>query len=84
MEKPTKVYANEILYDVFRILLNNAIRYNNNPEIEITIKISKHQEKDINYIRIEFIDNGIGMPEKMKESIFLLSMINLKTIKELV
>ncbi len=70
MEKPPKVHANEFLYDVFRILLNNAIRYNDNPEIKISINISKHQEDDINYVRMEFIDNGIGMPDKMKESIF--------------
>ncbi|MHA2034806.1 MAG: sensor histidine kinase [Promethearchaeota archaeon] len=69
-EKPTIVYANEILYDVFRILLNNAIRYNDSSEIEITVKISNQQEKDINYVRMEFIDNGIGMPDKMKKGIF--------------
>ena len=69
-EKPPKVYANEFLHDVFRILLNNAIRYNDNTEILISIKISKHQEDNINYVRMEFNDNGIGMPDKMKESIF--------------
>jgi len=70
IDKPTKVYANEVLYDVFRILLNNAIRYNDNPEIEVSIKISKHQEDGKKYVRMEFRDNGIGMPDNMKESIF--------------
>jgi len=70
MDKPTEVIANKLLYDIFRILLNNAIQYNDNQEIEVSIKISKHQEDDKNYIRMEFRDNGIGMPEKMKESIF--------------
>jgi signal transduction histidine kinase len=70
MDKPTEVIANKLLYDIFRILLNNAIQYNDNQEIEVSIKISKHQEDNKNYIRMEFRDNGIGMPEKMKESIF--------------
>jgi len=70
MDKPTEVIANELLYDIFRILLNNAIQYNDNQEIEVSIKIFKHQEDGENYIRMEFRDNGIGMPEKMKESIF--------------
>ncbi|MHA1987998.1 MAG: sensor histidine kinase [Promethearchaeota archaeon] len=70
MESPTIVYANEILYDVFRIILNNAIRYNESQEKEITINISNQQEKDIIYMRMEFIDNGIGMPDKRKENIF--------------
>jgi signal transduction histidine kinase len=69
-EKPTLVYTNEMLYDVFRILLNNAIRYNDNLEIQVTIKIFKQLKEGINYIRMEFRDNGIGMPDKMKESIF--------------
>lgn len=69
-EKPTVVYANKILFDVFRILLNNSIRYNDNPEVELTIKISKHQEENIKYIKMEFRDNGIGMPDKMKKNIF--------------
>ncbi len=69
-ENPEEVCANQVLYDVFRILLNNAIRYNDNPEIEVLIKISKQREDGINYARIEFRDNGIGMPDKMKEGIF--------------
>jgi len=70
IDKPTEVIANELLYDIFRILLNNAIQYNDNQEIEISIKISKHQENNKNYVRMEFRDNGIGMPDKMKQGIF--------------
>ena len=70
MDKPTEVIANKLLYDIFRILLINAIQYNDNQEIEVSIKISKHQEDGKNYVRMEFRDNGIGMPDKMKESIF--------------
>ena len=64
------VKASEILYDVFRIFLNNAIRYNDNPEVQVIVKITLEQEERINYIRIDFMDNGTGMPDIMKENIF--------------
>jgi signal transduction histidine kinase len=64
------VDANDFLYDTFRIILNNAIRYNDSPEVEIVIRITPNQEEGINYIRLEFMDNGTGMPDAMKESIF--------------
>ncbi len=82
-EKHVIGYANEILYDVFRIILNNAIRYNDNPEIKVTIKISKQSKEGINYIRMEFRDNGIGMPDKMKESIFYKIYERPKTLKRI-
>jgi signal transduction histidine kinase len=69
-EKSIKVSANEFLYDIFRTILNNAIRYNDNPEKEVTIKISRQQKDSKNYVMIEFRDNGIGMPDKMKKSLF--------------
>jgi signal transduction histidine kinase len=70
MDRSIKVYANEILYDVFRILLNNAIRYNESLEVDILVKISRLQKDRKNFVRLEFSDNGVGMPDKMKESIF--------------
>jgi len=69
-EKALTVNANEYLYDTFRIILNNAIRYNDSPEVEIVIRITPIQEEGINYVRIEFIDNGTGMPDAMKKNIF--------------
>jgi signal transduction histidine kinase len=64
------VNANEYLYDTFRIIINNSIRYNDNSKIEIEIKITQMQEEGIKYVRIEFVDNGTGMPDAMKENIF--------------
>ncbi|MFW9873569.1 MAG: sensor histidine kinase, partial [Candidatus Thorarchaeota archaeon] len=64
------VEASEILYDVFRIILNNAIRYNDNTEVEVIVNVALQKEEGINYIRMDFMDNGIGMSDKMKENIF--------------
>ena len=62
--------ANELLIDVFENLLINAVKYNDNPIIEITINVTKYQSNDSNYIRIDFLDNGIGIEDARKEEIF--------------
>jgi signal transduction histidine kinase len=69
-EKVYMVNAGELLYEVFRIILNNTIRYNDSPTIEVIVKVFPEQLNDINHIRIEFLDNGIGMPDELKEKIF--------------
>ena len=64
------VIANLLLEDVIRIILNNAIRYNDNPIKEISIQISKIVKDFGSDIKIEFIDNGVGFPDTMKKTIF--------------
>ncbi|TFG30265.1 MAG: PAS domain-containing sensor histidine kinase [Promethearchaeota archaeon] len=64
------IHANELLIDVFENLLINAVKYNENPIVEITINITEYQNKDNNYIRIDFLDNGIGIEDARKEEIF--------------
>ncbi len=62
--------ANELLGDVFRIILNNSINFNDNLNKEILIKISKELRNENSYIKLEFIDNGIGIPDVVKQSFF--------------
>jgi PAS domain S-box-containing protein len=64
------IIANNLLEDVFENLLINAIRHNQNLIIEITVRISREQKVGINYLKIEFIDNGFGVADSMKEKIF--------------
>jgi len=64
------VRANKLLLDLFEIILINAIQYNDNPVVEIYIKISKELNHEINYLKIEILDNGIGISDDRKESIF--------------
>jgi len=63
--------ANELLREVFENILINAVKYNTNSTVEILIKISKYQEKGINYVKLEIIDNGMGIPDEKKEKLFL-------------
>jgi signal transduction histidine kinase len=64
------VLANDLLFDVFENILLNSVKYNDNEIIEIIINISKEPIDSQNFIRIGFIDNGIGIPDKKKELIF--------------
>ncbi len=66
----TYIKANDLLLDVYENIMINAVKYNENPIIEILIRISKLKEKDIDYINFEFVDNGIGIHDSMKEGIF--------------
>ena len=73
LNTPTKrnyVNANNLLLDVFENLLINAVRHNNKSKIEITIDISKEEKGDKKYIKMEFKDNGIGISDYRKNSIF--------------
>jgi PAS domain S-box-containing protein len=64
------VYANDLLLDIFENILINAVRYNNKSNIEIIIDISKEQKEDKNFIKMEFKDNGVGISDFRKKSIF--------------
>ena len=44
--------------------------HNTNETIEILIKVSKYKINQIPYVKIEFIDNGVGIPDKRKREIF--------------
>jgi len=68
--KKVYVQANELLLDVCENVLINAVKHNENLGVEIAIKISKKKENQISYIKIEFIDNGIGIEDSRKDSIF--------------
>jgi PAS domain S-box-containing protein len=69
-EKEYIVNANEFLLDVFQNLLINAIVFNEKSEIEIIIKISDEIQNNLSYVKIQFIDNGIGVEDNRKEIIF--------------
>jgi len=64
------VNANNLLNDAFENILNNAVRHNQNQIIEIIIKISKTVDNNISFIKIEFIDNGSGIENSRRKTIF--------------
>ncbi len=64
------VRANDLLIEVFENILINAVNHNENLNVEIIIKISEEDLNDVSYIKLEFIDNGIGIEDSRKDLIF--------------
>ena len=69
-DKEHNIFANEFLIDVLENILLNAVIHNINQIVKILIKISKDVSNGVNYVKIEFNDNGIGIPDKKKKRIF--------------
>ncbi len=65
------VKANNLLVNIVENILVNSILHNENEPIEVSIMLSKYQLNQTNYIKIEFIDNGIGISDERKKGIFI-------------
>jgi signal transduction histidine kinase len=70
MDEECFILGNELLVDIFENILINTIRYNVNSIVEIFIKISKEYKDNHEFIKMEFIDNGIGISDEKKKIIF--------------
>jgi len=68
--KKIQVIGNQLLLDVFENILINAVKYNDNIIVDIFISISEIMEENIPVIKIEFIDNGVGISTTSKSLIF--------------
>lgn len=68
--KEIVVHANEFLIDIFENILTNAVLYTDVSRVEIEIKISIEHLKENHFIKFEFMDNGRGISDNMKELIF--------------
>jgi PAS domain S-box-containing protein len=64
------VNANEYLLEVFQNLFINAVVFNDNSEVEINIELSDETHNGQSYVKIQFIDNGIGIEDDRKKIIF--------------
>lgn len=60
------IQANEMLSSVFRNLVKNAIQHNDKPIAEVTVSATEQDET----VTIRIADNGPGVPDDQKESIF--------------
>ena len=74
------VKGNKLLLNVFENILVNSIKYNNNLNIEIIVRISRIFENNIHLVKIEFIDNGIGIPNNMKDKVFQRAFMKDRTV----
>ena len=67
-----KLYAmvNELLGELFENILINSIKYNRNKVVQIEVTISKVEKHHKHFLKIEFKDNGIGIDDARKRTIF--------------
>jgi len=70
LTQENSVIANKFLLDVFKNILINSIIYNDNKTVEIVVRISTIHENNKQFLKAEFIDNGIGIPDSIKKNIF--------------
>jgi len=70
ISKEVYIQANNLIRDVFENILINAVKHNINPKVEIIVRFSREVFEKIHYLKIEFIDNGVGIEDARKETIF--------------
>lgn len=75
------IIANNLLEDVFDNIMINAVKHNKNLSVEIIIRISKKKTEGKTYIKIEFLDNGMGISDERKKSIFQRALIKDRSIQ---
>ncbi len=64
------VLANDLLQDVFENIFFNAVKHNLNEKKIIDVLISIEHVEEQDYIKMQFVDNAMGIPEEMKKRIF--------------
>ena len=65
------ILANQFLQDIFENIIHNSIRHNENLIVDIRINVRTYDTNGMDFIQLEFIDNGIGIEDSRKETIFL-------------
>ncbi|MBY9009367.1 MAG: PAS domain-containing protein [Candidatus Lokiarchaeota archaeon] len=88
------ILANDLVNEVFENIIINSVHHNINSIVEIEIKVSKEIKKSKRFFKLEFIDNGIGIPDTDKQKVFIRgdfeienrsgSGLGLKLVKKLV
>ena len=64
------VLANGLLHDIFRHILDNAIKFDPHPEKVIDIDIVGPEAAGDGYVTVRVADHGPGIPDERKKAIF--------------
>ncbi|SFC89782.1 hypothetical protein SAMN05421780_111153 [Flexibacter flexilis DSM 6793] len=68
-DRNISIYTNRVaLEQIFINLLSNGIKYNDKPIAEVTVKVCSDKE----FVRINVIDNGLGIKTQDQERVFQL------------
>jgi len=69
-QEVANVLGGDLLIDAFENLIINGVIHNDSEKIRLWINLSKVSQEGNELIKIEFKDNGIGIIEDRKKSIF--------------
>jgi len=64
------VMADDYIHDIFRHILENAVKYDPHPEKLIEVRVELAEKGDKKYWSVSIADHGAGIPEDRKKSIF--------------
>lgn len=64
------VIADDYVHEIFRHILDNAVKYDPHPEKLIGVTVRPAQRDDKKYWSVSIADHGTGIPEDKKKSIF--------------
>jgi PAS domain S-box-containing protein len=68
--KKLPVMAGPFLKDIFENIIINAVKHNRSEKKWVRINISYFEKNGSNYVKFDFFDNGVGIPDKLKNQIF--------------
>ncbi|UCH89834.1 MAG: HAMP domain-containing histidine kinase [Thermoplasmata archaeon] len=70
--KQTKmsIRVDDFIFELFTNLLDNAVKYDSREQVEIGINLNKVKWKSSDYIRIDILDRGCGIPPAQRNIIF--------------
>jgi PAS domain S-box-containing protein len=69
-QETIKVEAGDLLFDSFENVLLNGIIHNESDQIQLHVSLSRIHKNNKELVQVEFKDNGIGIIEERKRSIF--------------
>ena len=62
--------SNSLVHDVFRHILENAIKYDKHPDKVIGVDVSESAARDGDFMTVHIADHGPGIPDARKQVIF--------------
>jgi PAS domain S-box-containing protein len=77
------VKANELLFDVFQNILYNAVKHNKNSPVDIDVIVNDEVIEGTTYVKLQFVDNGLGIPDPQKTTIFQRGTVESKSFNRL-
>ncbi|MHA2036189.1 MAG: sensor histidine kinase [Promethearchaeota archaeon] len=74
-DKKISIDANKLIVDIFENILINAVLHNLNYSVEVSVEITQLLKDNLNYVKIQFMDNGIGISDDRKKWILESSFV---------